>query len=141
MKKSKAPALRAFDKWHEAAEAGFQIVPDVLLKNQAELGLSATDLVVLLNLTMHWWYKEQRPFPRSTTIARRMGVDVRTIQRSLVKLRERRLINQVVEQTPGGEERQVCDLSGLQQQLSEIAKTDPTYLSRQIPSEAKDNDL
>jgi hypothetical protein len=37
MNKPPARALRAFDKWGEAATPGFQLVPDVLLKNQAKL--------------------------------------------------------------------------------------------------------
>ena len=59
------------------------LVPDVLLKSQTSLGLNATELVVLLNLTMHWWFPKQKPFPRSQTIAQRMGVDVRTVQRAM----------------------------------------------------------
>ena len=35
---------------------------------------------------MHWWYRDQMPFPRPTTIARRMGVTVRTVQRALLGL-------------------------------------------------------
>ena len=60
----------AIAKWGESARAGFQILPDVLFKNQDGLGLSAVDLVVLTNLTLHWWYSDRKPFPRSTTIAR-----------------------------------------------------------------------
>jgi hypothetical protein len=47
--------MRAADKWQEAAKAGFQLLPDLLLRHQADLGLTATDLVVLINLTMHWF--------------------------------------------------------------------------------------
>lgn len=32
---------------------GFQAVPDILLKQQGAMGLSATDLVVLLNILMY----------------------------------------------------------------------------------------
>jgi hypothetical protein len=63
--------------------AEFQIVPDLLLKNQKTLGLNATEMVVLLNVLMHWWHRDQKPFPRSTTIAKRMGITVRTVQRAL----------------------------------------------------------
>lgn len=70
-------------KYGRAAVAGFQAVPDLLLKKQSDLGLSATDVVVLLNVLMHWWYPEQKPFPRPTTIASRMGVVPRTVQRSI----------------------------------------------------------
>jgi DNA-binding MarR family transcriptional regulator len=122
--------MRAADKWREAAKAGFQLLPDLLLRHQADLGLTATDLVVLINLTMHWWYSDQRPFPRSSTIARRMGIDRRTVQRSLAKLSEEGLVEKVTENLADGRERQVCDLTGLQRRLSDLAKSDPVYLMR-----------
>ena len=75
-----------YAKYGEASIAGFQPVPDLLLKYQSELGLSSTDLTVLLNVLMHWWYPEKKPYPRSTTISGRMGVNLRTVQRSLQKI-------------------------------------------------------
>src|SRR4051794_11793815 len=89
-------------KWGEAADAGFQLLPDVLLKNQSLLGLTATELVVLINITMHWWYPAQKPFPRSTTIAQRMGVDARTVQRAIGRLTELGLIRRTRMQTATG---------------------------------------
>jgi hypothetical protein len=91
----------------------FRSCPDILLKQQKRLGLSPTELVVLINLTMHWWYEQQMPFPRSTTIARRMGLDVRTVQRAMNRLQTMRLIEKKkvrVEDT----ELTVFDLSGHQ---------------------------
>lgn len=130
MSNPSAVAMRAADKWQEAAKAGFQLLPDLLLRHQADLRLTATDLVVLINLTMHWWYADQRPFPRSSTIAKRMGIDRRTVQRSLAKLSEMGLVEKVIESLPDGRERQVCDLTGLQSRLSDLAKSDPVYLMR-----------
>ncbi len=49
-----------YAKYGEAAVAGFQAVPDLLLRNQAKLNLSPTNLVVLLNVLMHWWYPEKK---------------------------------------------------------------------------------
>ena len=77
-----------YAKYREAAVAGFQAVPDLLLKNQKTLGLSPANLVVLLNVLMHWWYPGQKPFPRSTTIAKRMGTSPRAVQRSLQRLQQ-----------------------------------------------------
>ena len=117
-------------KWQEAGKAGFQVLPDMLLKKQGELGLSANDVLVLLNLTMHWWFAEQRPFPRTTTIAKRMGVDIRTVQRSMKNLIDLGLVKKVTETPPNGAERQVCDLSGLVRRLSAMALDDPDYAAR-----------
>jgi len=80
------------EKWGEAAKAGFQAIPDLLFKHQKTLAINTTELVVLLNVLMHWWYRDQKPFPRSTTIARRMGSDIRIVQRALARLEELELI-------------------------------------------------
>src|SRR5690242_18577325 len=77
---------RGSAKWGEARLAGFQAVPDVLFIKQQALGLDPLDVVVLLNLTLFWWFRDQPPFPRSSIIARRMGVSARTVQRVFKKL-------------------------------------------------------
>jgi hypothetical protein len=122
----KAPAPPSQEKWGEAARGGFQVVPDVLLKNQHALNVSPTELVVLLNVLMHWWYKEQKPFPRPTTIARRMGVTVRTVQRALTNLEDAKL---VVRQK-GPNDATFLDPAPLVARLSELVKTDNDYLIR-----------
>lgn len=116
-------------KWGEAARGGFQILPDVLVKNQAALGLNAVELVVLINLTMHWWYPDQHPYPRSTTIAQRMGVDVRTIQRALAHLGELGLIERIKVTETSGDSAQIS-LSGLVAKLDKLVRDDPSYQFR-----------
>jgi hypothetical protein len=85
-KKRKARATPITDKWGRALDGGFQVIPNVLIRAQSHLGLDAIDLVVLLNMNMHWWKKGDFPFPRATIIASRMGVNKRTIQRRIEKL-------------------------------------------------------
>lgn len=121
---------RSVGKWNEAAKGGFQIVPDILFKKQVELGLSATDMLVLMNVTMHWWYPDQRPFPRVTTIADRMGVDARTVQRSMRKLVDLDLMKRMTETTEEGEERVVCDFKGLIERLGQYVQNDTNYQIR-----------
>jgi hypothetical protein len=94
MNDSSASISSAFAELGEAAEAGFQTLLNVLLKNQAKLGLSPTDTLVLMNLAMEWC--SQRPFPRSATIAARMGVGVRTVQRALTTLRKLGVLTKLV---------------------------------------------
>jgi DNA-binding MarR family transcriptional regulator len=66
--------------------ARWQVILNVLVRAQTQLGLDAVDIVVLLNLNMHWWRKEDFPFPRPTIIAKRMGVCKRTVERRIEKL-------------------------------------------------------
>lgn len=115
-----------YAKYGEASVAGFQAVPDLLLKHQRDLGLSATDLTVLLNVLMHWWYPGQKPFPRSTTIGKRMGVSPRTVQRSLQQLEDLGLL--VREKDVRGPT--YLDPMPLVEKLTALAKKDTDYLIR-----------
>lgn len=115
-----------YAKYGEAAVAGFQAVPDLLLKHQDRLGLSPTNLVVLLNVLMHWWYPDQKPFPRSTTIAKRMGLSPRAVQRSLQKLQRLGLLTrQSSEEGPP-----YFDPEPLVTKLVELAGDDIDYIIR-----------
>ena len=81
---------------------------------------------MLLNVLMHWWYRDQKPFPRPTTIARRMGSTVRTVQRAITKLEREGL----VQRQRGPKNVMVLDPDPLVRRLSELAKTDLDYLHR-----------
>lgn len=116
-----------YAKYGEASVAGFQAVPDLLFKNQAALGLSPTDLVVLLNVLMHWWYPSKKPFPRSTTISKRMGVTPRTVQRSTNQLEELGLLLRVKQG-----DRIYLDPTPLVEKLAELAKSDADYQIRRL---------
>jgi hypothetical protein len=91
------PVAMAETKWGDAISSGvngYQLVPDVLLRRQADLRLDATDIVILLNIAMHWWESapEKMPYPRPATIAQRMGVSRRTVERHIARLEDLRLL-------------------------------------------------
>lgn len=83
------------DKWQGAvtAASGFVAIPMSLLRLQTKLKLTATDMLVLTNLLAHWWSPADGVYPRSTTIAKRMGVTKRTVQRSTQKMLNQGLIS------------------------------------------------
>jgi hypothetical protein len=85
------PGRPAETKWGSAVSSGkcgYQLVPDVLVRNQQKLGLDATDMVVLLNILMHWWERapDKLPHPRPATIAQRIGASTRTVERHIGRL-------------------------------------------------------
>ncbi|WP_370688260.1 helix-turn-helix domain-containing protein [Flavimaribacter sediminis] len=82
----------AVDLWGPAAEFGFQIVPDILLLEQRQLGISSEELNALLNLNAHRWRRKDPVFPGTSTIAERMGVSVRTVQRLIRSLEKKSLV-------------------------------------------------
>lgn len=117
-----------YAKYGEASVAGFQAVPDLLLKHQHDLGLSAIDLVILLNVLMHWWYPGQKPFPRSSTIATRMGITTRTVQRSLQHMEDINILTR--EKTTASPT--YLDPSPLVSKLQALAVKDTDYHIRRL---------
>jgi hypothetical protein len=103
----------------EVVLAGYQIVPDVLVRYQGRLGLAPIDMCVLLNLGAHWWYADNQPSPRSRTIAHRINTHVRNVQRSLRSLRNAGLVEM---QRVGG--RRQYDLKPLAKRLESLARRD-----------------
>jgi predicted transcriptional regulator len=89
-------------RWGDVAAPGYQPLPDVFLFHQAEVGLSSEELNVLLNVMAHWYDPQRMPFPRPTTIARRMGVSERTIQRLFASLVEKGFLRKVKAQNATG---------------------------------------
>jgi hypothetical protein len=81
------------EKWGQALQAGFQVVPNVLIRAQNQLGLDPIDVVILLNLTAHWWEKKDRPYISPARIAKRMGVTTRTVERHLRELERKEFIS------------------------------------------------
>ena len=74
------------EKWGDSLRQGFVVVPWVMLSRQRELGLASLELVVLMHLISSWWEANNAPYPSSQTIAKRMAVSARTVQRHLKSL-------------------------------------------------------
>lgn len=82
------------EKWQGAVTqgSGFVAIPMALLRLQTKYELTPTEMLVLINLLGHWWEPDRPVFPRSTTIAKRMGVDTRTVQRATSNLEAKGLL-------------------------------------------------
>jgi hypothetical protein len=111
------------ERWGSAVDAGFLAVPNILVRAQNKLGLTPNDLVVVLNIIMHWWHRDRRPTPRSTAIAKRTGLGPRTVQRSLKKLERKGLITRV----RISRDKTEYDLDGLRSMLAAEARSDVWY--------------
>ncbi len=117
-------------KWGTAAQGGFQPVPHVLLMKQQELGLDPLDVVVLLNLTSYWWFRDQPPFLRTNIIAARAGVTVRTVQRVVKKLVALGYIRRDKWADANGQTRPAIFFDGLIEKLGELTLADPILQRR-----------
>ncbi len=118
------------DKFGEAMDGGFQVVPDVLLKYQKRLGLQPLDLGIVLNIMMHWWTADEKPFPRMKMIADRMGVSPRTVERRVKSMEKAGLLRRLPSEKRGGLTIRRFDLDGLVGRLKSFANEDPVAASR-----------
>jgi DNA-binding MarR family transcriptional regulator len=102
--------------------AGFQVVPNVLLRAQSRLNLDAVDVVILLNLNLHWWAEDRLPYPPPTLIAKRMGVSRRTVERRILRLQKEGWLERLpAEGNKENRKIRKYDLTGLVERLKEAA--------------------
>lgn len=109
-------------KWGKAVLGlGFCVIPSLLLRAQARLGISPVQLVILLHIIDHWWYAEQLPFPSKASIASRCNLSSRQVQRYLTELEDRgylKRVNRFVDNK--GQQSNYYDLTGLVDQLKKL---------------------
>lgn len=106
-------------KWGIASDVGYLVVPYVLLLHQGKLGINSEEMNVLINILAHWHSAERNPFPHSITIAKRMGVSPRSVQRAIKGLKEKNLL--VKERKKHRDDPMAYDLSPLVMKLKELA--------------------
>ena len=87
-KEEKEKRLRRNEKkWTPALmNAGWTVIPSVILERQQALGLDALDINIILQLVRHWWYSEKPPYPTKKTIAECIGVDESTVRRRIAAM-------------------------------------------------------
>jgi DNA-binding MarR family transcriptional regulator len=109
-------------KWGEKAlSSGFVLLPSILLKKQHTLGVDASELTVLAHLCMSWWQPGMWPHPNSDTLAKRMGVSRRSVQRYLDGLERKKLVRRFRSFNDRGDvEVTRYDLSGLVEKVKEM---------------------
>ncbi len=104
-------------RWGDALEDGFLVVPTVLLRNQWQLALSASEMVVLLNLLVSWRRDDDPPFIQPITVAKRMGVSERSVQRHVESLTDKGLVKRVAREGAVEDRQMGYEFSGLVERL------------------------
>jgi hypothetical protein len=75
------------EKWSKTLmEAGWTVLPSIILEKQHALGLDAVDINILLQLARYWWYSDNPPRPSKATIATCLGVDKSTVRRHIARM-------------------------------------------------------
>jgi|GEM_PF-1236915 len=110
------------EKWGEALNGGFLVIPSALLRHQYQLSLECGETLVLLNLLMSWWKSDDLPFPQTSTLAKRMGVSRRTVQRHIESLEGKGLIRRIWNSARQADRRATAryDLSGIVAELKRL---------------------
>ncbi|HQT53381.1 MAG TPA: helix-turn-helix domain-containing protein [Phenylobacterium sp.] len=122
------------EKWGvEVMGLGFCMLPSLLFRAQARLGLNPTQLAVLLQLADFWWDPNRKPFPKKADLAERLSLSERQVQRHIADLEAAGFVLRI-ERTYGrrGKISNEYDLSGLVQKLKAL---EPQF--REVAEEAK----
>lgn len=81
------------EKWgDETLSLGWTALPISLLSHQKALGLSPVAMNILLHLLSQWWQKENLPYPSQKSIAEKVGLSTRTVQREVLQMKKNRLL-------------------------------------------------
>lgn len=108
-------------KWgEESLSMGWTAIPTSLFFLQGTLNMTPVTFNVLLHLLIHWWIPNEWPHPSQKSISVRMGVSVRTVQRSLKELEVYGLLKiiKTSRTNPKYKGRNIYDLSKLQKTLN-----------------------
>ncbi|MDB5806931.1 MAG: regulatory protein GntR [Betaproteobacteria bacterium] len=93
-------------KWTaDVIARGYTAVPDVLLSHMGQLGLTPTELVLLLQLMRYWWTADTLPFPSKRALALAMGCNEKNVQKLMKGLEARGFVIRV-------QRRQAADKNG-----------------------------
>jgi DNA-binding transcriptional ArsR family regulator len=81
------------EKWSSTLmDAGWTVIPTIILEKQHALGLDPIDVNILLQLAKYWWYSDNPPHPAKGTIAELIGVDRSTVRRHIARMEDEGLI-------------------------------------------------
>lgn len=81
---------RNWDKmWGKSViDYGYLALPRLLLEAQRRLGLSATQILILIHLANLWWNPGENPWPSKARLANSLGLSSRQVQRILGDLEQ-----------------------------------------------------
>lgn len=123
------------EKWGKSViDLGFCVVPSILIEGQHKLGLNSQQATILMHLISYWWEKDKQPHPAMQTIANRMDISKRQLQRYMTELENTGFIKRISRENENkGKLTNEFDLSGLVKKLQEIA---PDFKSAREKSKA-----
>jgi DNA-binding Lrp family transcriptional regulator len=113
------------EKWSPALmEAGWTVIPSIILEKQQALGLDAVDVNILLQLARHWWFSDRLPYPSKAAIAECMNLDPSTVRRHIARMERDGFIRREYRysQKKGGQDTNLYHFTGLIKAATPFAK-------------------
>lgn len=105
------------------ADAGWTVLPNVILDKQVALGLDSVDVNIVLQIAKFWWEAGSAPYPSVDTIATAIGVKPRTVQRHITKMVKLGLLERVERfYAKGGQKSNSYTFKGLIEQSTPFAE-------------------
>ena len=129
----------AQEKWGDALLAGFQVIPNILIQAHRELHLDPLDVLIVLNLNMHWWEARNLPYPKPSMIAERLGVATRTVERRIKNLEKAGLIERLPAELIRRHSVKRFRLDGLVRRLAQLAQRAVASRGRLRPEPFEDS--
>ncbi len=121
LKTPKSLKRRSEAKWGtDVIAQGFTILPSMLFRAQKRLGLSMQQLAVIVQLSDFWWREDELPWPKKGTLAERLGITEKQVQRLCAQLEKAGYIQRVTRMTGRGQTSNGYDLSGLRKKLQDL---------------------
>lgn len=111
-------------KWGKPLiDAGWTLLPNMLIVHQKGIGLDAIDINILLHLISYWWKPAELPHPAKGSIAEAMSLDPRTVQRRIARMEADGLISRQQRRGPSrGTQTNIYEFSGLITAATRLAK-------------------
>jgi hypothetical protein len=118
------PKREAEAKWGTSSmEAGYTIVPNVLITRHLQIGLDAVDLALVLQLASHWWRAGAKPFPSKKTLAKAVGRDTTVVRKRLQALERDKLLKRIFRRRDhGGNHTNLYDLAPLAKVVDRLSR-------------------
>jgi predicted transcriptional regulator len=100
---------------------GYTGIPNILLRGQKRLGISATQFNIIAQLLSYWFDPDRPPFPPKRDLAGRIGITEQTLRINIKALEDQGLVDREQRLTTAGDySSNIYHLDGLVKKLNEL---------------------
>jgi predicted transcriptional regulator len=104
---------------------GFAGIPSILIQAQRRIGLSTTQMNIVVQLLDYWREPNRRPFPTKRDLAERIDVTEKTIQNNIRAMEKAGLIKRIQRKTAAGDwGSNIYNLDGL---IAKVQALEPEF--------------